>query len=289
VRSLTLPGGAKCETNDNAAVDALQHRLGRGKANALLYKLESRWQAALASALLLVVVILVGVKWGIPAAAKHVAGSIPDQLAYDLGKGTLAVLDKTLLQPTQLPPARVAQIRASFDVLARNYGNLPLQLHFRRGMGPNAFALPDGTVVVTDELVEIATDEAQILSVLAHEVGHVHHRHSMRMALENSSVAAVLAAYLGDTAQLTTLSASLPVVYAQAHYSRDNETEADTFALEYLMRSGISPQHFADMLRALEKAHGGRGEESWLYLESHPPTPDRIQRFEHYRTAGGGP
>ena len=54
-----------------------------------------------------------------------------------------------------------------------------------------------------------------------------------------------MVAYLGDVTQLTTLPASLPGVYAQAHYSRDLEAEADTFALEYPDQNGIraSPFH----------------------------------------------
>jgi predicted Zn-dependent protease len=134
--------------------------------------------------------------------------------------------------------------------------------------------------VVTDGLVQLADDDAQILSVLAHEIGHVHHRHSLRMALESSSVAAVVAAYFGDTTQITTLSAALPAVYAQAHYSREHETEADTFALAYLQRAKIPPHHFSDILRKLQQAHGGEHEDPLQYLASHPPTSERVRRFD---------
>ncbi|HEX9620916.1 MAG TPA: M48 family metallopeptidase [Polyangiaceae bacterium] len=279
-RSLALPGGAKCETSDNTAVDALEQRAGKGRASALLHRLESSWKGVLAAAALLALVVAGGLKWGIPLLARHVAESIPDALAYDLGQGTLSVLDRTLLSPTQISEQRQAELRAAFAAMASDYPGLPLELYFRRGIGPNAFALPDGTVLVTDELVELARSDEQILAVLAHEMGHVRHRHGLRMALESSTVALLFAAYLGDATQLTTLSASLPAVYAEAHYSREHETEADDFALDYLSRHGIAPHHFADILRALQAEYGAEPEGTLKYLSSHPPTAERLGRFE---------
>lgn len=100
------------------------------------------------------------------------------------------------------------------------------------------------------------------------------------MALESSTAVLLASAYLGDVTQLTTLSAALPTAYAQAHYLQAHETEADTFALETLHAGGIPPQHFANILRALQKASGAELEHGLQYLSSHPPTPERIRRFE---------
>lgn len=280
VRSLTLPDGAKCESDDHAAVDALERLSGKGRAGALLHTIESNWRAALGAVLVLFALIGAATKWGIPLLAERIARSIPPALAYDLGRGTLAIFDNTIMKPSQLPVARRGELDLAFAEMAKHYPALPLTLNFRRGLGPNAFALPDGTVVVTDELVELAKNDEEILSVVAHEIGHVHHRHSLRMALESSTVLLLASAYLGDVTQLTTMSAALPGVYAQAHYSRTHETEADTFALEYLRANKISPQRFADILRALSKAAGPDPKHGFQYLASHPPTPERIQRFE---------
>lgn len=280
-RSLGLPNGAKCETEDQAAIEALERQAGKGRFGARLHALESSWRATLVAAALLVALIACATKWGIPALAARVANAIPKELAYDLGRGTLAIFDRTMFKPTTLPVARVAALNAAFSKMAKAYPALPLTLNFRRGPGPNAFALPDGTVVVTDELVELAKDDQEVLAVVAHEIGHVHHRHSLRMALESSTVVLLASAYFGDVTQLTTMSAALPAVYAEAHYSRAHETEADTFALDYLRASGIPLKHFANILRALRQASGPDPEHGLQYLSSHPPTPERIRRFEH--------
>lgn len=280
VRSLWFPDGAKCETEDHAAVDELERRQGKGGAGRLVHALESSWRSALSAVVVLMLLMGVGAKWGIPFAARQVADAVPKAMAYDLGRGTLEAFDRTLLKPSQLTDEQKQRLQDEFTVMAEHYPELPLSLTFRRGIGPNAFALPDGTVIATDELVKLSQNDQQVMAVLAHEIGHVHHRHSLRMALESSTVLLLVSAYLGDVTQLTTLSASLPGVYAQAHYSRDHETEADTFALQYLDQNGIAHHHFADILRALQKTAGPDPEHGFQYLASHPPTTERIRRFE---------
>jgi Zn-dependent protease with chaperone function len=278
-RTLYFPGGATCESDAHDALAALEQHSGGGKGAALLHALESRWRSALVAALLLVGLLVIGAKWGIPYAAKRVAQAIPARMAYDLGKGTLAVLDQVMLDPSHLDPARQDELELAFGKMAKAYPELPLRLVFRRGIGPNAFALPDGTVVATDELIRLAKNDEQILSVLAHEIGHVHHRHSLRMALESSTVLVLLSSYLGDVAQVTTLSHSLPTIYAQAQYSQSHETEADEFAYDHLGQAGIPRHHFADILEAMQKGMGKESKGGLQYVSSHPLTSERIRRF----------
>ena len=282
VRSLSLPDGAKCETQENDAVDELARRAGVGAGLSLVHRLESRWKTALGAVLATALLCGAGFIWGVPWLAAAIAHALPPQLASDLGRGTLQALDATWFESSELASTDQARLAAKFENMAAKYPKLPLKLHFRRAGMPNAFALPDGSVIVTDELVELAEQDEEVLSVLAHEIGHVHHRHSLRMALESSSTALLLTAYLGDATQISAAAASLPTVYAQAHYSRSHEEEADTFALQYLQDSGIAPQNFSRILRRLQKSLGAADSEDgpMRYLASHPPTSERIARFE---------
>lgn len=279
-RSITFPDGSKCETDDHAALSELERRAGRGRGYAFIHALEASPRSALAAALLLVLVTVGAVKWGIPLLAERAAKAMPPALVYDLGRGTLSGLDGTVFKPSSLPDERKTELLQAFERISAAHAELPLRLLFRRGVGPNAFALPDGSVIVTDELVALAKHDEEILSVLAHEIGHVHHRHGLRMALEGSTVVLLVSTYFGDVTQLTTISAALPGIYAQAHYSRAHETEADSFALEHLEKTGIPKRRFADILRSLQKAAGGELKGGFQYLASHPPTDERIARFE---------
>jgi Zn-dependent protease with chaperone function len=152
------------------------------------------------------------------------------------------------------------------------------RLELRQG-GPlqaNAFALPDGIVVVTDELVELSQNEDEVVAVLAHEVGHVRGRHALRMLLQGAGVAAITLAVFGDVSSTSALAASVPTVLINAKHSREFEVEADEFAKQWLREHGIPQRRFDDLLCRLEKSSPA-GDETITYLRSHPPTAERAQ------------
>lgn len=287
LRALTLPGGARCETADRRALAELERRQGVPRAAAWLRRLEAN-----TGALLLTFVVLAAALYAIafaiiPALSGAVVRALPQAVVDELARGTLSVLDRTRFRSSQLSLVRQLEIMEGFYALARHYPALPLRLVFRAGTGPNAFALPDGTVIVTDELVALAKDDREVLAALAHEIGHVHHRHGLRLALESSTALVLAAAYFGDLTEVTSLSGVLPAVYAKARYSREHETEADGFAEEKLRAIGVEPRHLATLLRTLSRSSLPRPEQEFAYLSSHPALPERIARLEA-ATEGGG-
>ena len=95
-----------------------------------------------------------------------------------------------MLSPTTLTHERQIKLRADFDTFLKAAGDTtPYQIEFRamKGQGANAFALPSGTIVISDELVLLAEDDREIVAVLAHECAHVRHRHVLRAVLQNSA------------------------------------------------------------------------------------------------------
>lgn len=278
VRSIRLSDGAKLETDDHVAIDALERQRGTGGAHRVLHRIETNWRVTAASVVVMVAIATAGFYWGVPALARRAALAMPDALAYDLGRGTLSMLDRAWFKPTELTPARRAELEAKFAELAAYYPHTPLRLVFRRAM-PNAFALPDGTIIVTDELVALAEHDDEILAVVAHEIGHVHERHALRMAIENSVVALLAFTYIGDATQASALVASLPTVLANGHFSRTHELEADSFASGLLKRASIPLHRFADILRRLDREVPGASESMNDYFSSHPGTEERARRF----------
>jgi len=110
--------------------------------------------------------------------------------------------------------------------------------------------------------------------VLAHELGHVHGRHTLRRLLEGSATALIIAGVTGDIASTTSLAAAAPALLLQTRYSRDNEREADAFALRTMKAAGIDPAQFAHILLRME-AVGGRGGGFPTFLSTHPDTEER--------------
>ena len=279
-RLLNLPDGAQLQTDDHAAVDALFPR-----ANAFegwVHRLERSWPYALAA----VVVVALFAWWvvadGLPRAAKVAAAFVPPSVEAELGEESLKLFEEKLCKPSTLSAARQAQLQRRFATLTQGldddhaYRLLPRDC---RGIGPNAVALPGGAIVITDALVKLAKNDDQVSAVLAHEVGHVRNRHTLRMTLQAAGLAALAAAIFGDATSIVGLATSLPVALLQNGYSRDLETEADDYAFQRLKEIGISPKAFADIMALLEKEHEKRaGKRSSDYFSTHPPTAKRIER-----------
>jgi Zn-dependent protease with chaperone function len=284
-RSITLPGGAKCETGENDAIDAVLEARGADVRGRALHRLESRWPWIL---LLLVVaagVVWATVKYAVPELARQAAFALPPGADRSLASGVMETLDKHLLAPSKLEPARRDALQARFQDLTRGLETPhPFRLEFRASpvLGPNALALPDGTIIMTDELVRLAGRDEELMSVLAHEAGHIVHRHALRGVLQSAAVTLAVAFALGDVVSLTSIAAALPAMLVEAKFSRDFELEADEYALNLMRTRKLSPQHAAAILERLAKHHGEAGEK-FGYLSSHPATAERIRMFSTAR------
>jgi predicted Zn-dependent protease len=152
-----------------------------------------------------------------------------------------------------------------------------------RRIGPNAFGLPGGTIVVTDALAQLAQNSAQVSAVLAHEVGHVRERQVLRQMLQAAGVATLISALGGNSSAVTGLAVAVPALLLESGYSREFEDEADSYALQRLKEIGVAPNEFAEILKRLlefENNNGGKAQRkhSLDYVSTHPVTAPRIER-----------
>ncbi len=135
---------------------------------------------------------------------------------------------------------------------------------------PNALALPGGTIVVTHALLDHAESADAFAGVLAHEIGHVHHRHGLKALLHNGGLSLVASVLTGDAGGLVTAGGR---VLVGASYSRDAEREADAFAVTTVAAAGGDATAFGPFLATI----GGAGEDGGPagLLASHPLTAER--------------
>lgn len=149
-------------------------------------------------------------------------------------------------------------------------------------MGPNAFALPNGDVVIFDQLIRLAENDDEVAGVIAHELGHVAHRHGLRQLIQSSVVSFVVGIYLGD---VSSVAASLGALVLESRYSREFEFEADAYAARTMVAAGRGTEPLAAMLERLEKSHDASGSAGagWSGLSSHPETAERIARLRAMR------
>lgn len=282
-RSLYLPDGSQCEIENNDALDRFLKQQRKGSFHRFLHHWESKLSYAFLALPLTVLAVWGLANYGIPALARQVAFNLPPSTESRLGQEALKTLDQLLFSPSQLPDARKRELNALFDRMKRAIRDgkaCRLELRKSPKVGANAFALPSGIIILTDELAQLALRDEELVAVLAHEIGHVRFRHTLRHLLQNSATGLLIAALTGDIFSSASLAAALPTALLEAKYSRDFEREADLFAMEYLKSQGIAPKYFADLLLRLQ---GQRDSANDLpnFLSSHPATEERINRFLH--------
>lgn len=298
-RILTLPDGGRFETRDNASLDAMvaAHRAPRSGFS--LHLLEHKLRFILPLLLLCMLLTYLTVTRGIPMVSEHLAYRLSAKWSEALGESVLERLDAYYFSPTTLSKGVQEDYRQLLDRYLPAQSDFSYTLLFRHGdlIGANAFALPDGTIVVTDQLVKLADSPDQVLAVMLHEIGHVERRHSLRALLESSGVALLFMLVTGDAEFVQEWVVALPPLLLQAKFSRDHEWEADGYALERMRSNGLDPEHFASMMEKLvgespARKEASTGEETgpdpsdtgnepaWLdYLSTHPDSELRIRRF----------
>lgn len=151
----------------------------------------------------------------------------------------------------------------------------------------NAFAVPGGYVYVTRGLVALASSEAELAGVIAHEIGHITARHTAQRVTQGMFAkfgAAILGAATGSRAvsDIVGLGAEIYLL----SYSRQQELEADSLGVRYLTRAAYDPEAMASFLRTLKandelsaRIAGRAGHEPAASLFStHPRTEERVAR-----------
>ena len=281
-RSIKLPDGGLIETDDLGTVAVMERLSGGNRGMRAVHFLESRWPVVLVCLIALAVCIWGFTKYGMPLIAARIAGQIPPASMERMSKDALKILDARFVGPTQLPPDRAAHVSAVFDGVKKDFGRgYDYRLELRKGgraIGANAFALPSGIILVTDELVYLAANDRELAGVLAHEMAHVKERHAVRQLLQSAGVAFIISAMVGDIASLSSTAASLPTLLIRADYSREFEREADREAGLYCIRKGWGTLPYRRMLKNLTK---GRPEGPKIPLIStHPETAERIKYLE---------
>jgi predicted Zn-dependent protease len=277
-RMVWLPIGATLEVPD--ADRHFARELERaGMRLPLAVRLQRWWPAVLTGLAAMVAGLAVLYVVALPAVAHWVAFALPPSLEARMGQQVLAVLDRHYLKPSRL---EVGRREAIADRLARaaaaTVPGVPYRLEFRRAGTEtvNAMALPGGTIVLLDGLVDFAGDDA-VLGVLGHELGHVVHKHSARQIVTSLGVGTVASLLWGD---FSGVAASVPVVLGLLRYSRSAEREADEFAITLLRTQGASVRslvEFFERLGALESPFGD--EKIPDFLSTHPATEERLERL----------
>ncbi len=279
-RRLHFPDGSMFTTLANEELDNILRALGITPKSSWIDFFESGWRWTLLALVAIPVFVYLLFTVGMPVVAGPIASWVPEEVKDDIDRATLEFLDQKVFEPSQLAPERQAELVESFSRAFRVGLFGKNDVIFRQGgfLGANALALPGGTIIFTDEIVELADSDGELVAVYAHERGHVVNNHSMRNLMQSTGVTFVMGWMLGDLTMITDMVlVGAPVMMQQMSYSRGFEREADEFALMILSSSGYSGSCFADMMEKLATQAGRDIDSDSSYLSSHPSHRERIK------------
>lgn len=139
----------------------------------------------------------------------------------------------------------------------------------------NAFALPGGNIVVFDKLLEDTESENELAALLAHEVSHIEHRHSLKAMFRALAGYVFIALLLNDVNGLTTIIIDNANTFRSLAFSRELETDADLRGLEILRKNNIDQKAMIQLLQQISKDED-LDLDAVQFLSKHPVTNERI-------------
>lgn len=160
----------------------------------------------------------------------------------------------------------------------------------------NAFALPDGAIFVNTGMLKALKNEAQLASVLGHEIAHVTHEHSRRESEDPKKMWLPLAGVLGGAVLGGQTGAQIGAMAANAlnnHYSRMLEDQADRVGLQYMVAAGYDPREAPKVWRIVAQSTKSDAVANFLY-SGHSAPMNRLKHlnraiaFNHYDSFNAG-
>ena len=154
----------------------------------------------------------------------------------------------------------------------------PITVHVRAGDEVNAFAATGGHVVLLDGLIQQAATPDEVAGVLAHEIGHVKHRHPLKRLIDVAGIQLIVTGISGDVGAVGTMVLML-------NYGRRDEAQADSAALELLDKAGIRANGLADFFDRMAEKQKDRINFTG-FLRTHPPLADRSALMHGHKPPG---
>jgi predicted Zn-dependent protease len=138
----------------------------------------------------------------------------------------------------------------------------------------NAFATAGGHVYLMDGLLQKSESPDQLAGVLAHEIGHLYHRHIMQNLIEAGGMSLLLGQIFGDFTGSTAILYITKNLISSAH-SREFETQSDIYGVQLMQKANGDPRALATMLEKIDPSKRGEASPFTEWMRSHPITDGR--------------
>ena len=279
-RRLSLPDGSVFVTPDNDGVDRL---VGTSMSDASV-----NWLETFSPRLIIIAVVAIGLvlalyRYALPVAINVAVAATPNSVIEAISKASLAGLDDRLFKPTKIDKERQEKLTEAFqDLISHSDGrvkSLTPHLRFHSSpIGPNALALPDGTIIVTDALLRLVDDEA-VIGVLGHELGHVRHQHGLRLLYRSVGFFFMIQLIAGDVGGVFEDALIQGAGLLTLSYSRDFERQADDYSVTLMQRTGRDPLAVTNFFEKIASKLESKKSIIPDWLSTHPSSKERVKRL----------
>lgn len=209
----------------------------------------------------------------LPPLAEKVVTWLPTTVDDQIGAAAYdAIVDKGTLDQNR------SKILNEFAAELNLANKRPLHFNVVRSKEVNAFALPNGEIVVFSSLLKKLESPAQLVALIGHEVSHVNERHSMKLLSRNLAGYLVISLLLGDVSGMTAVLTDNAQQLQQLSYSRSNEEQADALGFQILIRNNQDPK---GMLQLFEKLKAESSDDIPEMLSTHPLPNARIKHIKN--------
>ncbi len=223
--------------------------------------------------------------FGVPLLARNIVPLVPAQWEAQLGETAREQVESAIgfggavMRCDTDPDSLANRAIRSFAAEVMDGTGSPFEpdIQVIHSSIPNAFALPGGRSYYFSALLEQTESPDEFAGVMAHELGHVHHRHALEGLIKSSATGLLVGFVLGDMTGMS-VAGGLGSALVDGRFSREAERQADQFAAAAGQRMGFEPAALADLLdRVAGDSHASRMFEAFA---SHPLTADRRTALE---------
>lgn len=141
----------------------------------------------------------------------------------------------------------------------------------------NAFAIPGGNIIIFSGLIEFSESPEEVAAVLAHEMGHVEHRHVVDRLVKELGLQVLFGVLSGGDAVVVS---EISRTVTSTFFDRRQEKDADQFALDLMYRCQISPRALGTLFRRMKSEYGAMDE--FELLNTHPAINSRVKAAFEY-------
>ncbi|NQZ00008.1 MAG: M48 family metallopeptidase [Bdellovibrionales bacterium] len=282
-RKVRLPDDSMVKIEDHPDIDEL---FGTSELNVFIHWLEShRYAVIIALASLISFSYLFYFEF-LPCSAKMIASVTPQNVKEQLDKSVINSLETLkLIEPEREALIERDDYKEFIEQQLEKYPELHLKFEVIKGeeIGPNAFAIAGGTVMVTEKLIEKVGSHVYVKAILLHEIGHIYHNHVLQNIIQRMGISLFLFAVIGAD-DIT----AVPMLVMSSAYSRDLEREADHFAADALIGYDLEPSLLAKALEELteDQPESSDTEKQFdSFTSTHPLTEERSEYLRNYQSS----